>query len=171
MFTDTLGDWLELQRRRADFWLKLLILALILLVLANVIVRPEPHEQPIHPAGHIEEGTQLEDPSHGPATLEHGEEQSDAHGAVDTHGEAATHDSHGAADTHGAADNHGAADAHGAAGGHAQGFFDVDAPHFVLDKWPGFWPAFSLLASVGMILVLKKVVAKVLGRREDFYAE
>ncbi|MFW5734467.1 MAG: hypothetical protein ACOCWR_05355 [Oceanidesulfovibrio sp.] len=151
MFTDTLGDWLELQRRRADFWKKLLFGALILLLLVNVFVRPEPHEQAVHPAGHIEEETHIEDQPHGPATIEH-EDQSDAHGAAGAH---ATEDAHGAAEH----------------GGHAQGFFDVDAPHFVLDIWPGFWPAFSLLAAVGMILVLKKIVAKVLGRREDFYVE
>lgn len=145
MFTDTLGDWLELQRRRADFWKKLFFLALILLLLGNVIVKPKPYEHEVHPAGRVENGALL-----------------DEHGAADTHGEAAMYDAHGAADAHSAADEH---------GGKAKGFFDVDAPHFVLDKWPGFWPAFSLLASVGMILVLKKVVAKVLGRKEDFYAE
>jgi len=43
-----LGDWLEGQRKKTGLWLTLLLVALGLLVLANVFVHPTAHE----PAGH-----------------------------------------------------------------------------------------------------------------------
>ncbi|GAB7079913.1 hypothetical protein [Megalodesulfovibrio paquesii] len=42
-------------------------------------------------------------------------------------------------------------------------------PHFGYDAWPGFWAIFALVTAVLMALVLKKFVAKLIGRREDYY--
>lgn len=159
MFTDTLGDWLELQRRRAKFWLNLLFIALLILVLVNVFVRPAPQGEEIHPAGHIKQSSELERQAHGPLEVEPLQQQEAEHhegAAMEGHGEEA----HGEA-----------AGAHGGHGNAPMGFFDVDAPHFEIDGWPGFWPLFGFICATAMILVLKKIVAKVLGRREDFYAD
>ncbi|AGW12182.1 hypothetical protein [Megalodesulfovibrio gigas] len=42
-------------------------------------------------------------------------------------------------------------------------------PHFGVDALPGFWAVFALGTAVIMALVLKKIVAKLIGRREDYY--
>lgn len=42
-------------------------------------------------------------------------------------------------------------------------------PHFGLEAIPGFWAGFGLFFALAMILVLKKVVAHIIGVPEDFY--
>lgn len=50
-------------------------------------------------------------------------------------------------------------------------FFTAPDPHFRYDAWPEFWPAFGFGAGCLMILVLKKIVAPLVQRPEDFYGD
>ncbi|WP_027183304.1 hypothetical protein [Desulfovibrio inopinatus] len=42
-------------------------------------------------------------------------------------------------------------------------------PHFELEHYPGFWAAFSLLGTVIMTFVLKKIVFPIISRKEEDY--
>lgn len=48
-------------------------------------------------------------------------------------------------------------------------FIHPHHPHFGLDAYPGFFAAFGLVVAVVMVLVLKKIVAKILAAPEDTY--
>lgn len=48
-------------------------------------------------------------------------------------------------------------------------FILPEHPHFELDRHPGFWAAFGLGVTVIMTVLLKKIIAHVIGRREDYY--
>lgn len=45
------------------------------------------------------------------------------------------------------------------------------APHFVVDRVPGFWPAFGFLVGVVMVFFVKKIVQPLIKRPEDYYAD
>ena len=49
--------------------------------------------------------------------------------------------------------------------------FHPHHPHFPGESVPGFWPLFGLGSTLVMVLVLKKLVARVLGRKENLYDE
>jgi len=84
MLKDSLGDWLEWQRRKTKFWFYLLIVFMAVLVLLNFKFGPHP-------------------------------------------------------------------------------------PHFGYDGIPGFWLVFGFGVAVIMTVILKKGVAIILGKSEDFY--
>lgn len=42
-------------------------------------------------------------------------------------------------------------------------------PHFSGEHWPGFWALFGFGGAAGLTVVLKKIVAPLLGRPEDVY--
>jgi len=44
-------------------------------------------------------------------------------------------------------------------------------PHFVVDKYPGFWPVFALVVGVSMIFLVKKIVQPLIKRPEDYYGD
>lgn len=44
-------------------------------------------------------------------------------------------------------------------------------PHFGVDKYPGFWPAFGLIVGVIMIYLVKKIVQPLIKRPEDYYGD
>ncbi len=145
MIKDSVGDWLESQRRNADVWLKFLLAALALLVVANVFLRPSAGE---HGGG-----------GHGaaPAIESHGTPAPEGHGAPAPEGHGAP-----AAEEHGAAaGEHGTVQAHG--------FWYVDHPHFELDRFPGFWALFGVGFACLMALALKKGLFLIVGRSEDYY--
>jgi hypothetical protein len=42
-------------------------------------------------------------------------------------------------------------------------------PHFGLDAYPFFWPAFGLGTGLVMVLLVKKIVQPLIVRKEDHY--
>ena len=44
-------------------------------------------------------------------------------------------------------------------------------PHFVVDKYPGFWPVFGLVVGVIMIFLVKKIIQPLIKRPEDYYGD
>lgn len=45
-------------------------------------------------------------------------------------------------------------------------------PHvaeFVLDAYPGFWPAFGLIVGLALVIVMKKIVQPMISRGDDYY--
>ncbi len=44
-------------------------------------------------------------------------------------------------------------------------------PHFVVDKYPGFWAAFGLISGVVMVFFVKKIVQPLIKRPEDYYGD
>ncbi|MGE4293165.1 MAG: hypothetical protein AB7E32_13265 [Desulfovibrio sp.] len=42
-------------------------------------------------------------------------------------------------------------------------------PHFVIDKYVGFWAGFGLLFGLAMVIVMKKIVQPIIARDEEFY--
>ncbi|MDR2339178.1 MAG: hypothetical protein LBF40_03455 [Deltaproteobacteria bacterium] len=44
-------------------------------------------------------------------------------------------------------------------------------PHFGLDKYPFFWPAFGLVVGVVMVFIVKKVIQPLIKRPEDYYGD
>jgi peptidoglycan/LPS O-acetylase OafA/YrhL len=50
-------------------------------------------------------------------------------------------------------------------------FFPNHHPHFGIDRFAGFWPAFSFFMGVGMIFLVKKIVQPLIKRPEDYYGD
>jgi peptidoglycan/LPS O-acetylase OafA/YrhL len=44
-------------------------------------------------------------------------------------------------------------------------------PHFGIDAWPFFWPAFGLGLGLVLIFMAKKVIQPILKRPEDHYGD
>ena len=42
-------------------------------------------------------------------------------------------------------------------------------PHFELEKIPGFWAGFGVVAGLAFVLILKKIIFLIISRSEDFY--
>ena len=42
-------------------------------------------------------------------------------------------------------------------------------PHFGLDKYPGFFAGFGLIAGLGMVIIMKKIIQPMIGRGEGYY--
>ena len=50
-------------------------------------------------------------------------------------------------------------------------FITSPEPHFRYDAYPEFWPVFGFSVGCAMILVLKKILARLIHRPEDFYGD
>jgi hypothetical protein len=44
-------------------------------------------------------------------------------------------------------------------------------PHFVLDRFPFFWPAFGLGVGTVMVFVVKRIIQPLIKRPEDHYGD
>jgi len=44
-------------------------------------------------------------------------------------------------------------------------------PHFILDKYPLFWPIFGFGVGVIMVFFVKKIVQPLIKRPEDYYGD
>ncbi len=74
MNTGGLGLWLETQRTRTRFWLRLLLLVLGLLTLLNIVIRPGAEPLVAPPKSPAAERASVAEPvAHGPASA-HGAE-------------------------------------------------------------------------------------------------
>ena len=49
--------------------------------------------------------------------------------------------------------------------------FVTHHPHFVLDKYPGFFAAFGLIVGLAMVIVMKKIIQPFIARKEDHYGD
>ena len=49
--------------------------------------------------------------------------------------------------------------------------FVTHHPHFVLDKYPGFFAVFGLFVGLGMVIIMKKIVQPFIKRKEDYYGD
>lgn len=47
--------------------------------------------------------------------------------------------------------------------------WNTHEPHFVIDKYTGFWAGFGLLFGLAMVIVMKKIVQPFIARDEEFY--
>ncbi|MDR3154780.1 MAG: DUF4411 family protein [Deltaproteobacteria bacterium] len=50
-------------------------------------------------------------------------------------------------------------------------FITNHEPHFGLDRYRFFWPAFGLAVGVAMVLLVKKIIQPLIKRTEDHYGD